>query len=518
MRKNLLIEGSLSLLPSDEQDDDDVLPIYPETEKSQPYPLEALGPIIGDMAKALHQIGQAPESICAQVALAGASICVQGLYDVEWEGRRSPSSLYLLGIASSGQGKSTVYLPCIKEVRSYWFRQIKDYRVLLNAYEIEKEEWERSKRKAYNLQPAEKRIELARMAKLKPLPPLNPDILTDQPTIEAVLHQLCTGRPSIGIYSDEASAFLEGYSMQDEKKGNAVATLSSLWDGIGGSHWRKSSPSHSTFNPRTSMCLLVQPEVSSVIKDPKIKRQGLWARFLMAAPERSDRRRERISSRIEGHPAAIAYQGKQASLLARGLTYATVGTNELSLKIARVSSHSSNLLYDFSQEMEGLSLLDEPYEDIREMVCKAAANAVRLSGVMAVMELKSSHVAEDFVIPDGCVERAIVLMRWYVAEYSRINGGPTHGILEDRAVRVLRHLAKRYQKGESFSLREISRNIIQNSAGEAAKVLQLLQLHGYVEPVKIRINKHPTWWRILKLGKSEKTHRQTDKPTNDASF
>src|SRR5690625_1220116 len=72
------------------------------------YPMDALGPILGPAARAIHEAVQAPAAMCGTSVLAAASLAAQGRADVVVDGRREPLTLWAVTIGESGERKSGV--------------------------------------------------------------------------------------------------------------------------------------------------------------------------------------------------------------------------------------------------------------------------------------------------------------------------------------------------------------------------------------------------------------------------
>ena len=73
-----------------------------------PYPVDALGGVLGAAVAAIRDIVQAPLALCAQSVLAAASLAAQRHADVLIDGRRCPLSLWLISVAESGERKTAV--------------------------------------------------------------------------------------------------------------------------------------------------------------------------------------------------------------------------------------------------------------------------------------------------------------------------------------------------------------------------------------------------------------------------
>src|SRR3954470_7730309 len=74
-----------------------------------PFPVDALGPLLTAAALGIHDKTQAPVAICGSSVLAAAALAAQAHADVELPtGQRKPLSLFLVSVAASGERKSTV--------------------------------------------------------------------------------------------------------------------------------------------------------------------------------------------------------------------------------------------------------------------------------------------------------------------------------------------------------------------------------------------------------------------------
>ena len=56
-------------------------------------------------------------------------------------------------------------------------------------------------------------------------------LLVEEPTVEGITRLLDEAYPSVGLFSDEGSRMLGGYSMSEERSAPSGAALSQLWDG-----------------------------------------------------------------------------------------------------------------------------------------------------------------------------------------------------------------------------------------------------------------------------------------------
>lgn len=125
------------------------LPLYRDIPKGEEFPAEALGPVLGDMARALHEAAvQAPLAICGTSVLAAAAVSTQGLRDVILPlagGIAKPVSLYCLIVARSGERKTAtdaLVLAPVKqravELQEEYSAKILDHRNTLDVWTAER--------------------------------------------------------------------------------------------------------------------------------------------------------------------------------------------------------------------------------------------------------------------------------------------------------------------------------------------------------------------------------------------
>jgi hypothetical protein len=102
---------------------EDRKPLYRTASAPQPFPVEALGPLVG-AAKAIHQLTQAPVALVGQSILAAAALATQVRRDVDLPGAgRRPLTGIFITIAESGERKTSVdklALQGIREVEEWW--------------------------------------------------------------------------------------------------------------------------------------------------------------------------------------------------------------------------------------------------------------------------------------------------------------------------------------------------------------------------------------------------------------
>ena len=176
-------------------------PLVHQPEPAESYPLEALGPL-KDAAAAIHDITQAPPAIAAQAVLGVAALAVQGIADVETLGGRSPSSLFLLTVAGSGERKSTCDNLAMRAVREFEEELAAARTSDLTELRNRKTLWEADRKRVLAVKADDKTKAAEREADLRalgaePEEPRIPMVTTGDPTVEGLVKNMGSFAPPL---------------------------------------------------------------------------------------------------------------------------------------------------------------------------------------------------------------------------------------------------------------------------------------------------------------------------------
>ena len=400
------------------------------------YPVEALGELLGGAVERMAEVIGAPIAMAAQSVLATAALVTQGHVNVQLDGRTYPLSLYLLTIASSGDRKSAVDHQALSAARSWEREQWSVYTEKLNAYQSAIRLAARAQRQAKH--------DICELSE-----PVQPRLISTDPTIEALIKNLCYGLPSMGLFNDEGGQFLGGSTMSKENQLKAITALSKIWDGSPIDRAR-SMPGESlrAYDRRLSMHLMLQPYLANqFLKDPMINGQGVLGRFLISWPERLIGQRLYKAVDLTQDPKVQRYQSHITDLLKKPLATNKDG----SLKLTTMElTHSARMAWiDIHDTIECQSGEFGELAGVQSVASKAAANVLRIAGVLAVIEQATALNEEH-------IQRASTLMDYYLAEILRLTEQEPVNTLREEADRLLRWLK---QKGWTrFTIRDINRN------------------------------------------------------------
>ena len=400
-------------------------PLRREPPAPEPYPLDALGPILAPAVATLARIIQAPPAMIAQSLLAAAAYCVQPHGNVIIDGRVMPLALYCISIGASGERKSAIDSQALKPI-------VEKQRELVEAYKLdaklhktdlrdfEKVEKDLSKDKVVDLAAIRRTRDekIAAIAAIgdQPEPPLFPNLLISEPTAEGMFKLFSGGQPSLGLFSDEGGLLIGGHAMQKETRLRTIATLSKLWDGRPLDRVRAGGGASVLYDRRLSLHLMMQPLVASeLFTDPIYTDQGFLARVLCAWPESTAGNRRYVHADPTTDPAMQRYWTTLTTLLNRVYPLRPETRNELQPRCIPLSAKAKAVWVAYADTIETQLAVGQPLETVRGFASKSAEHAARIAGVLALIQ--------DVNAPEiGSVEieSAIALMDYYLTEVLRL--------------------------------------------------------------------------------------------------
>lgn len=404
---------------------DDPRPLLREVPNGEPYPVKALGPL-REVVEAVHDISQAPVAIAAQSALSVASLGVQGFADVETLGGDAPCSLFCLTIAESGERKSTCDRLLMSGVRDRERTDAEAYASAFADYELARGLWE-GKRKRFMAAAAglDKSKAATAESNLRnlgpaPCPPLFPNMIAMEPTFEGLQKLYGIGRPSLGLFSDEAGGFIGGHAMNSDNRLKTMAGLSRLWNGEPIDRTRAGDGATAYRGRRLAMHLMAQPVVAHLLLTDRLAAgQGFNARFLITEPPSAIGYRLRRGHTPASDAAVDAFSVRLKSILETPMPTG-VHRQELAPRRLLLSPEAKELLWRFHEAVEQAQAPTKPMEHVRAYASKSMEQAARIAGVLTLWaDLEASEVAPQAM---GC---GVKLAQFYLSEAKRLaEAGP----------------------------------------------------------------------------------------------
>ena len=307
----------------------------------------------------------------------------------------------------------------------------------------------------------------AREAKLQelgrePEAPVKPYLTLEEATAEGLAKLMPELPGALGIFSAEGGQFLNGYGFSADAKVRTAASLSSLWDGRGFRRARAGSGLIDLPGRRVAAHLMVQSDIAkAVLSDPVLRSQGLLARMLPAAPDSlaGTRLWQEPAEGIE--PALRRYTARMLAIFEAPQLAANAQGNELTPRALGLSPEARKIWIAFHDEVEHDMRPGARFAELRDVAGKAAEQAGRIAGVLAMVDDPYARVISADAMSRGCN-----LMLWYLIEALRLaeeNRVPediadAEAILEWTRARGLRQVdAKTIQKSGPGPLRRKDR-------------------------------------------------------------
>lgn len=443
------------------------LPLIPPIAKSLDYPVDALGPILANAAKAIAAKCQCPIVMAAQSILSVASLAAQRLADVRLPyGQTRPLSLFLVTIAASGDRKSSADNEALVPIR-------KHEKTLKKQFEKLSREHPRSETD-------------------EPKAPIMPILTAPEPTVEALAKHWRILPGSLGLFSAEGGQLTGGHGFSPDHRLKTAATLATLWDGAGIRRLRAGDGITDLPGRRLVIHIMIQPDAAtSFLSEPALRDQGLLSRFLIAAPESLAGTRLWQDPNNRDELAFDGYTTRIVELLEHPAESENEAGNELTPRPIDLTQEAKSAWVQFHDRVEMAMGPDGPFENLRDVAGKAAENAARIAGILTIVDDPCAPS-----IAGGTMASACELMTWYLNEALRLSGLHRHPPALRNAVSLLAWLQAKGK--EEISVREIMQfgpSAIRRKA-EAEAALSRLEEHGWLAKLG---EGRGARWRIVKV-------------------
>jgi len=177
-------------------------------------------------------------------------------------------------------------------------------------------------------------------------------------------------------------------------------------------------------------------------------------------------------------PEMHAYKSRMMQVLREPLPLVDDEANELAPRRMHLTSGAERLWLLFHDEVELLQGSGRKYSDVQSSASKAAEQAVRLAGVITLLD--DLHTRE---ISAAAMEAGIELAQFHLGEALRLHQGTQLDPELVLAAKVLAWGLKR--PGRKFSLVELYQNGLAEvrKAARARAIMKILVAHGKARPV-----------------------------------
>jgi Protein of unknown function (DUF3987) len=480
-------------------------PLMREMPKAEPFPVESLGAILGNAARAINDRVQSPMALCGNSVLATATLAAQAHVDVVLpigNNRAKPISGYFITIAETGERKTESDHHAMPSVRERE-RQLRDeYDAKRESYVNDKVAWDKARDEVVKQSKGNRLAIKAALDKIGPPPiaPLEPMLTSTEPTFEGLCKQSATHQPSLGIFNNEGGQFIGGHGMKDENKLRTAGGLSELWDGQPARRVRAGDGASMYPGRRVSGHIMVQPEVSDILlNDPLLASQGLLSRLLVVQPESAAGTRMPRKEKPETAEHLKKYNDALLKLMQRQPPLRKGKANELEPRPLPLSVEANTRWFEFVEHVEKSIGRNGELEPIKGFANKMPEHAARLAAVLTVVENINAHE-----ISVETLERGIALAEHYATEALRIFEAARANKDLVLAQRLLHWMQQSWNEN-AISLPDIyqrSLNAIRDKA-TAARLVAILVDHGWLKRIEggAEIDGHyrREAWEIVKV-------------------
>lgn len=448
-----------------------------------PYPINALGGVLADAARAIAAKVQCADAMAAQSVLAVASLAAQALADVRLPyGQTRPLSLFCLTIASSGDRKTSADSEAMapvrmreKQLREVFEPRVKDHAVALAAWRGQRQQIERKKADVET-----RRFELEALGP-EPEAPIKPVLTLGESTAEGLARHMPVLPGALGIFSAEGGQFLSGHGFLPDAKLRTAASFASLWDGQGLRRLRAGDGLIDLHGRRLACHLMIQPEAAAgVLGDPVLRDQGLLSRLLLAAPESLAGGRMWQEPRAGTEAALRRYIARMLALFEMPALASNTTGNELTPRAIELSPDARKAWIGFHDAVEAAMRPDGRLAMLRDVAGKAAEQAARIAGVLTMIEdANAASIGADAMI------RACELADWHICEAARLaNEANIPAAIRDAQILLAWLDGRGLGTVTAATLQKAGPGPLRRKA-RLDPAIEALEQHGWLKPVDV---------------------------------
>ena len=447
-------------------------PLLPELEAAEPYPLEALPPLMRDAAKAIAEHVQAPLALAGQCVIGAAVYLAQTRVNaphINLPGGM-PCSMFLLTLADSGDRKSACRRLAFKTIDEAEQKARTDHRK--DCDDIT------------NMAAGLKGKQLEQFNAQHPLP-FDPCTQYSDATFERIAGDMIRGASAASWDTDEGGQVLGGASLKADTRAATLGGLVKAFDT--GTFERTRSHGNAegsgfAYNRRLSVHLLAQAvTVAAALDDPLLRGQGFLPRFLFASPASLAGTRfltgDQLSSKAYADPRLQRYWARCEAIAATPQAI-DHETGEVKPPVLPLTSEAEQDWLEFYNEVEGEQSRLGKFANLRPFAGRAGELARRLAAVFACFEGKTE-------IDDKCMCCAAAIVRHSLSEWRRYTDGAATDPLLQQAAALMEWLRdpKRADDWQEFHRDKLGKSgppATRKSARERDRLLAVLATHHHL--------------------------------------
>ena len=357
--------------------------------------------------------------ICAAV-LATCALCMQGKFMVSYptqNGHKEHLCLYIVIVACPGERKSSTFAKALVPVRMWQKERREQYKLDLAEYKIQKEicagSIEAKKRKLQDKkttdeqrQQLENEMATLSMEMEDKKPPISPEILATDTTVEALSSLMSLTGETAGIFTDEADFLKIIAGLYNKGAAGNLQLVLCAYDGMPFFRVRGAG-TLSLERPLLSMCLFAQPHLFEEIqRNSDLKGRGMVGRLLFCTPKKMAGKRNARNAQPIDKDAQQLYIETLQDLLDMEQK-----DNE-NIPVILWESDAAAYMLDYLQKLEDSMKDGNPMEEESDYASKAGGVALRIAGILHVLFIGGS----DKPISIDTAKHAVAIHHYFFAE------------------------------------------------------------------------------------------------------
>ena len=363
------------------------------------FPVDVLPAWMADHVAAVADDIQVPIDLPATIAIAALSAVAGGRIEVEADGWKSLTNLYVVVASPPGQGKSPVFsamISCLEDLQADLATSLApDIREAETRRRVSEKQARKAEEKG-DVDEALRHLHAAMSIEI----PRPPRLIADDATPEALTSLLADNGGRMAVMSSEGGVF-DLMTGKYSDRANLEVFLKA-WSADTIQVDRIGRDPEYVRKPALTIGLTVQPMViQRLANKPELAGRGLTARFMYSLPPSNVGLRDMTRRRANRTPQQRAYDAALVDLYRRLASYTTAG--RLSM-----SDEDVETFFAWRQSIELRRGAGGDLEALAEWTTKLEASVLRLAGLLHLAHGGAHH---------GTLDAGVLQLALRVADY-----------------------------------------------------------------------------------------------------
>lgn len=391
-----------------------------EPEIKPAFPRDVFPPAIERYCDSVANNVQVDRAMICAAVLSACALCMQGRFMVSYpaqNGHKEHLCLYIVIVACPGERKSSTFAKALVPVRLWQKERREQYKLDLAEYKMQKEicagSIEAKKRQLQDKKTTdEQRQQLAdeltalSMEMEDKKPPVSPEILATDTTVEALSGLMALTGETAGIFTDEADFLKIIAGLYNKGAAGNLQLVLCAYDGTPFFRVRGAG-TISLERPLLSMCLFAQPALFEEIQEnDDLKGRGMVGRLLFCTPEKQAGKRNVKSSQPMDKDAERQYVEILQNLLDMEQK------DDETMPVILWEPDAAEYMLNYLQKLEDSMKDGNPMEEQSDYASKAGGVALRIAGILHVLFTGGSGKSISF----DTAKRAVEIHKYFFAE------------------------------------------------------------------------------------------------------